>query len=65
MIDIRPIETEGQHYVEVIMDGLPLQPRGPFQDPNEAAIVAARMTSVCRILHAEVAVTAPGLRRSR
>jgi hypothetical protein len=36
MINIQPIERGGKYFVEIVMDGQPMEPRGPLSDEDEA-----------------------------
>ena len=48
MTDIQPIEIDGKHYIDVVVDGQELQRRGPFQDAEAAEATAAQLASFCR-----------------
>jgi hypothetical protein len=64
-INIQPIERDGAFWVCLTMDGQSMEPHGPWSDINEAEAVAFRLAGICRVMHADVAVAAAGLRRSR
>ena len=53
VVDVRPIESDGKHYVGVIMDG-ETNRYGPYADTDEAVATAARLAAWCRAMRAEV-----------
>jgi hypothetical protein len=53
-IDIMPIERGGRYYVELAMDGRPMNTHGGFATPDEAEVVACRIAAMARGLHAAV-----------
>ena len=66
MIDIRTIERDdGRYYIELTMDGQPMDTHGGFATPDEAEILAARFAAACHDLHQPVRVQAavPTLKR--
>ena len=65
MIDIRTIERDGQYYVELAMDGQPMNTHGPFPTDNEAEIMAARFAAACHDLHQPVQLQAAVPHRGR
>jgi hypothetical protein len=64
-VRIKPIVHNSEHYVSVVMDGQPMERHGPFTNAGEAEAMAVQFAAICRGLHAEVAMAAPRLRRSR
>jgi hypothetical protein len=54
-IDIQPVKLDGQHWVDVILDG-EMNRHGPFSDADEAETVAARLRRFSRALRARVHV---------
>ena len=48
MTDIQPIEIDGKHYIDGVVDGQELQRRGPFQNAEAAEATAAQLASFCR-----------------
>ena len=49
-IDITPIESDGQHWVSVNMDGHAMERRGPFPDADAAEVRARQFATICRSL---------------
>jgi hypothetical protein len=64
-IAIESIVHNGERNVSVVMDGQPMERHGPFTNAGEAEAMAVQFAAICRGLHAEVAMAAPRLRRSR
>ena len=56
MIDIRPVERDGQYFVELAMDGQPMTPHGAFATSDEAEATAYRFAAVCRVLNQPVTI---------
>lgn len=54
-IVIEPIIHNGEHYVRVVMDGCPMEPRGPFS-ADQAEIVACRIAAISRALNQSVVI---------
>ena len=48
--NIQPVEIDGKHHVDVIMDGKTNR-YGPYSSNNEAEAMAARLAAVCRSFH--------------
>ena len=63
MIDIRPVERDGQYFVELAMDGQPMTPHGAFATSDEAEATAYRLAGICRVLHVEVRIGGMAARR--
>jgi hypothetical protein len=49
-IDVQPIETNGQFYVEVIIDGTAMERHGPYADADAAESVVGHMSRITRTL---------------
>ena len=47
--EIRPIESDGQFWIDISLDGHETR-YGPYSDATAAAATAARMGAVCRSL---------------
>jgi hypothetical protein len=58
-VSIQPARLDGEHYVDVILDGETSR-HGPFAGAGEAEVMAVRFAAICRALHAEVVMAAPG-----
>jgi hypothetical protein len=58
VINIQPIERDGAFWIEIVMDGQPMERRGPFS-ADEAGYKANRLAAVCHAMHAEVVVAMP------
>ena len=65
MINIQPIERGGKYFVEIVMVGQPIEPRGPLSDEDEALALAHQLAGWCRVMHSEVCVRAPSERKRR
>ena len=50
-VDIQPVETDGQFWINLKLDGDAMQPRGPFATPDEAEAAACRIAAMCRGMH--------------
>jgi hypothetical protein len=48
---IRLIELDGQHWIDMIVDGCALQRRGPFANADEAEAMAIQFAGVCSVLN--------------
>ena len=46
--NIRPIKTDGEHWISVSIDGCELKRRGPFPDATTAEATANRVAAICR-----------------
>jgi hypothetical protein len=49
-IDIQPVKLDGQHWVNVIIGGSEMEPRGPYVDADEAEKMAERLRAVSRAM---------------
>jgi hypothetical protein len=49
-IDVGPIESNGEHYVSVTMDGHEMNRHGPYPNADEAEAVANRLLRFSRAL---------------
>jgi hypothetical protein len=54
--DQHQVERDGKYFIEIVMDGSALHPRGPFPTSDEAESTAFRLASVCRVLNQPVSV---------
>jgi hypothetical protein len=54
VVDIQPIEIDGKYYVNVIIDGSEMDPRGPFSDAAAAESAAERLSRAARALRTQV-----------
>jgi hypothetical protein len=50
MINIQPVEADGQFWVRLDLDGSEMR-RGPFANADEAGAMAARVAGICRAMH--------------
>jgi hypothetical protein len=49
-IDIQPVKLDGQHWVNVSIDGTAMERRGPYVDADEAEAMARRLLQFSRAL---------------
>jgi len=45
--EIRTIESDGQHFIDLWLDGHEMQRRGPFASHEIAEAMAARLAAAC------------------
>jgi hypothetical protein len=50
VVEIQPVEVDGQHWIDVSIGGAEMGRRGPFHDADEAEAMAERMRRVGRAL---------------
>ena len=64
-ITIETVAIDGQFWVHLSMDNYPMEPRGPWSDPDQAEAAACRIAAISRALKAEVhfAMPATGARK--
>jgi hypothetical protein len=48
---IRLVESNGVHWIEVIVDGCALERRGPFANASAAEATAIQFAAICGLLH--------------
>jgi hypothetical protein len=48
---IKPIQLDGQHFVDVHIEGLEPKRRGPYSSAEEAATAAEQLVRFSRMLH--------------
>jgi len=48
--EIRTIESDGQHFIDLWLDGHEMQRRGPFASHEIAEAMAARLAAACGCL---------------
>jgi len=49
--EIRFVESNGQHWVDVIVDGHKMRRHGPYSSADEAKGMAIQFAAVCRVFH--------------
>ena len=55
---IRPVEVDGQFFIDISIDGCELPRRGPFATIDEVEVTANRLAAICRgLLHHPVHIT--------
>ena len=58
IINIEPVEIGGKFWVNVVIDGDAMEPRGPYANTDEAEVMAVRLAATCRAMNAEVRMQA-------
>ena len=50
VVEIQPVEVDGQHWIDVSIGGSEMGRRGPFHDADEAEAMAERLRAASRAL---------------
>jgi hypothetical protein len=49
--EIRLVESNGQHFVSVVMDGHEMRQHGPFANADAAEAMAIRFAGICGVFN--------------